>query len=76
MLTKEEFSRVMGWEWKEKCQSSCKKNRDAIYSLDSGVDKDLDKKITWKEFLRAVTSKRRREKGVMVEIRFVMALVR
>ena len=74
VITKEEFSRVMdGWETckrgKCKCQFACRNLRDEIFSLASGVDEDLDKQITWNEFLRAVESSRRTEDGVMVEVR-------
>ena len=50
--------------------------RDEIFSLAAGVDLDLDKKITWNEFLRAVAAKRMTEKGrskqVMDQVRQVM----
>ena len=49
--------------------------RDEIFSLAAGVDLDLDKKITWNEFLRAVAAKRMTEKGrskqVMDQVRQV-----
>ena len=63
----------MNWETnkrgKYKCLFTCRNWRDEIFSLDSGVDEDLDKKITWNEFLRAVEAKRMTEKGVMVDVR-------
>jgi len=37
--------------------------RDEIFSLAAGVDLDLDKKITWNEFLSAVDAKRMTETG-------------
>ena len=74
VITKEEFSRVMdGWESCRngicKCQFACRNLRDDIFSLDSGVDEDFDKQITWTEFLRAVESARMTEKGVMAQVR-------
>ena len=75
VITKKEFSRVMdGWETCRrgtcKCQFACRNQRDEIFSLASGVDEDLDKQITWIEFLRAVESKRLTEKsGLMAQIR-------
>ena len=80
VITKEEFSLVMdGWETckrgKCKCQFECRNMRDEIFSLAAGVDLDLDKKITWNEFLRAVAAKRMTEKGrskqVMDQVRQV-----
>ena len=63
----------MNWENRGKCQFTCRNKQDEIYSLDSGVDEDLDKKITWLEFLRAVEAKRMTEKaGVMADIRLVL----
>ena len=60
----------MNWESnKGRCLFACRNLRDEIYTLDSGVDENLDKKITWLEFLGAVEAKRMTEKGVMVEIR-------
>ena len=78
VITKEEFSRVIdGWETCRrgvcKCQFDCRNLRDQIYSLAAGVDLDLDKQITWNEFLRAVEAKRMTETGrtklVMDEVR-------
>ena len=47
--------------------------RDEIFSLAAGVDLDLDKKITWNEFLSAVDAKRMtetgRSKAVMDQVR-------
>ena len=42
--------------------------RDEIFSLASGVDLDLDKKITWNEFLSAVDAKRMTETGRSKEV--------
>ena len=73
VITKEEFSHAMGWESYRKgiskCLFACRGQRDEIFTLDSGVDVDLNKKVTWHEFLRAVEAKRMTEKGVMVEVR-------
>ena len=68
VITKDEFSRVIdGWETcrrgKCKCQFDCRNMRDEIFSLAAGVDLDLDKKITWNEFLSAVDAKRMTETG-------------
>ena len=73
VIEKEEFSRVMdGWETckrgKCKCQFDCRNKRDEIYSLAAGVDIDLDKKITWNEFLSAVAAKRMTETGRSKEV--------
>jgi len=43
--------------------------------LASGVDEDLDKKITWNEFLRAVEAKRLTEKSVMTQVRYGLPLL-
>jgi hypothetical protein len=81
VITKEEFSRVMdGWETCRrgvcKCQFDCRNRRDTIFSLASGVDEDLDKKITWNEFLRAVEAKRLTEKSVvMAQVRYGFSLL-
>ena len=70
MIEKHEFSLAMEtWEKKGKCQFTCRGWRNEIYSLASGVDEDLDKKITWNEFLSAVRSKRMTENDVMVQVR-------
>ena len=68
-----------GWETCRrgvcKCQFDCRNRRDEIFSLASGVDEDLDKKITWYEFLRAVEAKRLTEKSVvMAQVRYVFPL--
>ena len=69
-----------GWETCRrgvcKCQFDCRNRRDEIFSLASGVDEDLDKKITWNEFLRAVEAKRLTEKSVvMAQVRYVLSLL-
>ena len=68
-----------GWETCRrgvcKCQFDCRNRRDEIFSLASGVDGDLDKKITWEEFLRAVEAKRLTEKNVvMSQVRYGVSM--